>query len=441
MEKLNVKKTNRKKKLIIGISVAAILAIAAIIGIALIALSINNKKPIAAFYGLTENQKVSLESQLQTTLERRKTGNHLPYEIITLNPNVPLEQAINESGKTPDLIFTKLGLNAENLAAKSLDMGFGLDKNELDVVSNSIQGLAIEPYAKGKTIAAVPLLTDHYQMDINTEQYQKSSVHRIADLDDLETFLSIAKKMNQQNAGFAPIIFAGGDNAELLNVLQVLTEASGDMDNVKAAKILIREETQKAIPDYVSLAKQLVSNGGLFYKAAQLLKKWDNMGYLPENYLQFQKSEVSFYMETNLTCASILPLSLHRTIKHNVLMNYTTIYMPGISENMNRSFIAPVIGVIPYGNKNFWERFVSLFVKNKSLDSVKQFLNDQNGSIAGRTMLAPVNKTAITVDKQANDTRFWIAASGTPSLPLSDDCFLWDEKLSKLANELRFMLK
>lgn len=442
-QKKTPEKSKKKKIAIISICIAIAL-IAITIAVSLLVLSIHNIKPVAAFYGLDESQKSAIEIQLQKTLPARKTGNKMPYEIIVLDNTLSLEDSIKQSGKTPDLIFTKMGINAENAAKYSLSEGFSFNKSLLKSATTSVQGLAKEPYANKDKTAVVPLITDLYIVDIKSQDYNQTGMNNLATLEDFEFFFEKTKKIKQTNSVYTPLIFAGGEDQELLNILQVICEATDNINSVKEAKKIIRSELKKDSPDFEQLAKNLILEGGPFYKTANLLYKWHQNGYIPANYLQMKNDDLSFYMANNLTSSAIMTLSHHRTIKHNIVSNYLTIYMPSTHLNVQRSFSAPVIAAISYGKKSLWKQFTKPFLSFNENDiekSIKNLLDEKDGSIAGQTKLAPVHNYAPTIDKQSDDTRYWIAGSETPSIPLSDDCFYSKDYISRLANEIRVLLK
>ena len=84
------------KKIVIITSIAII----ALIFLLLLILSIASKKPIAAFYGISEANIKGITKVLQTT-HTRKNKKSAPYEILVLDDTTSIVNAIKRSKKKP----------------------------------------------------------------------------------------------------------------------------------------------------------------------------------------------------------------------------------------------------------------------------------------------------------------------------------------------------
>ena len=80
------------KCIILLISAFLLILFAALILI----VSISSKKPVAAFYGISERNQKQIVSVLQTT-HTRKNKNSLPFEIVTLDSSISLERVLKKS--------------------------------------------------------------------------------------------------------------------------------------------------------------------------------------------------------------------------------------------------------------------------------------------------------------------------------------------------------
>ena len=79
----------------------------------LLLLSLSNRKPAAAFYGISEKTREVIVNNLQKTGIARKNGKE-PYEIVILDDSKPLENALKSVRKI-DILFVHDGLNAERI--------------------------------------------------------------------------------------------------------------------------------------------------------------------------------------------------------------------------------------------------------------------------------------------------------------------------------------
>ena len=176
-----------------------------ILGISILAIA--NKKPTAAFYGISERNVERISSVLQTT-HTRKNKKQNAFNIVVLDSNVSLEEALKKQ-KRPDIIFMYNGKNADFAEIRSVKKKINFDKKLLEGMSSSV----IKTVSANKSkIHKVPLLIDNCEIDINRNAIAKSKTKQIAVLSDVEKFATELKKDY-----LAPIVFAGADNYEFIN--------------------------------------------------------------------------------------------------------------------------------------------------------------------------------------------------------------------------------
>ena len=104
--------------------------------------------------------------------------------------------------------------------------------------------------------------------------------------------------------------------------------------------------------------------------------------------------------------------------------------LTSIFANVERTFSAPIIMAIPYS-------------KNKiAMDSIKKLATvEYQERLSIKTGLAPVQKNCAIPDRQADDVRYWVAASEVPFVGLSEAAFT-DAKTRKMfADILRMYLQ
>ena len=170
--------------------------------------------------------------------------------------------------------------------------------------------------------------------------------------------------------------------------------------------------------------------GGEFSKTAELLQKWYKDGIIPSNVYKMNSRDVKSYMEQNLCGVSFLTLSEHRTVKQRTIEGFTSVYYPSVSANVERTFSAPIIMAVPYS-------------KNKiAIDSVKKLASvEYQEKLSVQTGLAPVQKNCSIPDRQADDVRYWVAASETPYVGLAEAAFTSDYTRKLFAETLRKYLQ
>lgn len=404
------------KNIIFGISTLIILILISAFSI----LSISNKKPVAAFYGIPASTQKNIEAILQTTHTRKNTKS-LPYEIITLNHDLPLSAALKKS-KSVDLLFINDGLQADEAAKIAEKRKSGFDKNILfGMSSTTIKASKIGK----KRINAIPVLTNHYEIDVKIDDFKNSKVKNVNYFSDLEM---VANKLKSKD--YSPVLFAAGDDYTMINIVGALTEALSGKDAWKSAvnKIIEFNKTNKS-NDYGKLISELTEKDGEFFEAISLLESWKNQKLFPKNISVFLNSDVNVYMNMNKSSIVFMSLSEHRECNIDTISNYTSIYYPFKEKYKERSLTGPVIFAVPLTNNKISKKSISLFA------------NHLQTNLATKTGLAPVQKNCGTPDKQSDDARFWIAASEEVLPTLSDAAFTTKNQRHKFAEELRSFIK
>lgn len=391
-----------------------------VLGISILALA--NKKPIAAFYGISEKNVEKISSVLQTTHTRKNKKE--AYKIVVLESNISLENALKKV-KRPDVLFIYNGKNADFAESYSKKKNIAFNKDILNGMSSSV---IKSVNSKNEKVYKVPLLIDNYEIDINRSAFNKSKVKEIRVLANVEKFAQQLKKDY-----VAPIVFAGSDNYEFVNFFGALTESISGIDTLKQATNKLNEFTNSKNLNYIEFNKavqEMLLVGGEFFETAELLKKWYKEGLIPSNVYKMNSRDVKSYMEQNLCGVSFITLSEHRTVKQRTIEGFTSVYYPSVSENVERTFSAPIIMAVPYS-------------KNKiAIDSVKKLASvEYQEKLSVQTGLAPVQKNCSIPDRQADDVRYWVAASETPYEGLAEAAFTSDYTRKLFAETLRMYLQ
>lgn len=407
------------KKIVIITSIAII----ALIFLLLLILSIASKKPIAAFYGISEANIKGITKVLQTT-HTRKNKKSAPYEILVLDDTTSIGNAIKRSKKKPALLFIYNGANAESVINQNVKKKLGFEPSVIEGMPTSIR--QITPIFNKKVIG-VPLLIDNYEVDVNVAKFTASSIENINVLSDLENLAKLSK-----SSTMAPVIFAGGDDITLINTFAALAEALSGKDAVESAKLRIKQSIKSGKSSqsaFYELLKDLCAPEGEFYEVTMLLKNWMTYGIVPKNLYHMNFTDVRSFLTSNLSTICFMTLSEHRLFQRNVISKFSSIYVPGKDMNNERNFQAPVILAIPMKKNK---------VINKSIELLTNNLQTQLSSATG---LAPVQANCGIPDHQADDVRYWVAASGKPLPAFSDAVFINKPNKTSFAQALRSILQ
>ncbi|MBD5411574.1 MAG: hypothetical protein HDR51_02340 [Treponema sp.] len=412
-----------EKKLTLNkIALIIALAVLCLIFFAFLILYFATKKPVAAFYGIPENTQQAIESVLQTTYTR-KNKSSLPYTIKILDSTVSLKDALKHS-KKPDIIFINSGLNCDYIAsiAKKKKRGFSL--SILDGMTSSIRN--ITPVSNN-SVNAVPLLIDNYEIDIDINTFRNSDVEAINFWSDIESFASKIKPTT-----VAPILFSANDDETIINVFGALVESFSGVNAWSSMVEKIQQTLAVKNPTYSTysdLVSKMIEPNGELHDVVNFLIECKRKGILPKNLELTTFDDISAYMSANLTAIVFMTLSQHRTIEYETISKYSTIYYPSTTYNVQRHFTAPVLFAVPNS-------------KNKiSRTSIEMLASSLQGTLSTRTGLAPTQANCSTPDKQADDVRYWIAASEDPLPTLSEAAFTTKAERNAFAEVLRNLIK
>ena len=148
------------------------------------------------------------------------------------------------------------------------------------------------------------------------------------------------------------------------------------------------------------------------YPAIFELKNMISEGLLHTSTLNLSMEDFQFQLNNKMCAAAFLRLSDHRQISRSVIEDYTTIYCPEIQKadagrDADRTFSAPKIAAVKLKN-------------NRRADNVLVRLSNTNQTeLCSYSGLAPVQRECQVPDHQADDVRYWLAASKGPVLPLA----------------------
>ena len=130
-----------------------------------------------------------------------------------------------------------------------------------------------------------------------------------------------------------------------------------------------------------------------------------------------------------MTKAFFTTLSVHRTYDVNAVSRFSTIYLPSKNSADLRHFTATTTYAIPLTNNEKVEYIVEQLVTTETQSNLSQ-----------TTGLAPVLANCRTPDQQADDARYWVAATNPPLAGLSREAELTDEEIKALGNEVRALV-
>ena len=411
-KKKNKKKVKTQKIRYIGLCCATILLIAA--GIILF---INRpKKPAIGFY------KVSEKIQ-KAVLDALNAQSYKDFDVIQFDLEKPLYEQKKLVKKASLIIFNKdietTDFFEQN--AKPLEMTY------TEGFPSTLQAsFTVHKKNEASYVNILPILFDFYEIDINREFFNQSGMKSIDIWDDLAETCFHEKSLSQY-----PLILPAGEDNLFLTYLGIIAEALcgyeeyekmiDDFSSIKYTSGKSREEKLN------ELLQKYAKEGGILETAIKEVGSFIRSGIIPEASLKFNSQDVLFFINNSLCSNCFISLSQHRKITNEAVKNLTSIYCPSKEFTPERKFAAEQLSL-------------SLLRKDKVSKQIAKDLADSlQSALSGSTGLAPVQKNCEVPDHQADDVRFWLAASKGPVMPFAK-VFKSDEERKIAADYLRSKL-
>ncbi|MDY2843368.1 MAG: hypothetical protein SOT81_05220 [Treponema sp.] len=407
------KKINKKT-----ILASAIIALVLVVFSVLAAIIFSGKKNTVAIWGLEKPQSLAVKSEI----EKISKEQNLALEVQILDGEKSLSSQLMIPAKILAVITTK-GYGTETAESKASKNSALPADLTLEMTSSMRAAAKITKNEKGGKddgkISVIPLLSDNLEIDIATQAFRNSGMSAISTWSDIENFSRIQKRKIE-----FPLVFAGADGKFFLDLLGGLAEAFDGQDSYKKAKEILKNAAGKRF-NAAKLADELAQNpDSPLITSVRTLKNWQKNGILNPNTFALSKKDVNAFVSNNLASGFFMSLSDHRNFGSKI-SNYSSIYLPSENNAAARCFTSATICAVP-------------LKKSKSVEKLIKTLVSQEGqeNLSRATGLAPVLAHCRTPDKQADDVRYWIAATNTPNAGLGNEIFFTPSQYRQLAKEL-----
>ncbi|MCR4742289.1 MAG: hypothetical protein K5866_05415 [Treponema sp.] len=383
---------------------------ALIIAITLLIIFALTYRPSIAFYKVPDQVKKALYDYIiQNTKEN--------YRFIELDSSVPLSKQ-SKKFASASFIFVNQDCDSKEFAQTSSK----IKSLPVDLTSNIPDSVQKSLTIKKNGVKYLPILYDFYQIDVNYENFQKSPVKNINYWQDLVDFL-----YSQKASIKTPLIFDGGDSPCAIDIFGMILESASSPEEYSQLldKIYdIYKNQSDNLENFAQEFTQLINSNEACIKSKDKIKELIQSGILDKSILQFERGSSVSLAGTNSCAALITKLSDHRKISHSVIRNYKSIYCPSYPDNFKRKFAAPEIALL------------CLKKSKKNILLAEKLIKSGQSEISTNGGLSPVDKNCTPSDLQADDVRYWIAASSGPLLPLS--AAIPDDKFQKEAAQILY---
>lgn len=411
----------KKRNKIIIITGAAVLLVAVALTAILLSLKRASGKLSVTFYGLEENQELTIREEIQKLATEK-----ISYTFQTLDPARPLSTQI--PGNT-DLVITHAGKNADIVSASPKSKKSPAISNSI-LKGSSVSVRTAAVYNEDKKMVQVPVLLDNMELLVSTKALKSTGTQSMRTWADIEDFSVKAREQYPYS-----IVFAGSDPDTLLSLVTALTEAYSGKKACDSAQEKISSFLGKTPEpnnrECYDLIKELAESPDTpLYTATQIISRWYKERLTHPNVFQMTKKDVEIYLQNDYAVLAFMTLTDHRKIDTNIMSKYTCLpralgnggnsvgFFPSVRTASGRNLTSPIIMAIP-------------LTPNKLTKwTVEQLLSTPvQESLSAKTGLSPVLSNCLVPDIQADDVRFFVAATNAPIQPLGNAAFT--EKSSK----------
>ena len=378
-----------------------------------------SKNVVVGFYNISKSQQQVFTNVIEEICEAKE----IAADFFEIDGEQDFSKQIADN--KINFVLAPAGFAVEN----AVDAAKENAEVSADVTGGMFSSMRQAAIAKDGKLKAVPLIFDNLEIDIEISAFKMSGMERIATWEDIEQFAQLQKKDLDY-----PVSFAGAEPIFLLDLLGSLGEAFDGYEAYTRAAQILKEaalaKKQGAAFDAATVAKKIFIDPEAplpysMYYLKQLVKK----GLITPASKELIHTDINSYIQQRVTKAFFTTLSVHRTYDTKAVSRFSTIYVPSKNGAEQRHFTATTTYAVPLtANEN-----VALVIQ-------ELLSTDTQTSLSQLTGLAPVLANCRTPDQQADDARYWIAATNAPVAGLGHEADLSESDLKALANEVRGMV-
>ena len=360
---------------------------------------------LIAFYRVPEK----IQTAVIDLVNKKAETENKTFEALLLDNSKSLESQSKIIKKCSCLIYTNDSVSEKLLNTTALPVDLSVAGGFPSSIVNSLK-IEENSSKSEKTVKIIPFLYDFYEIDINYPLYKKTGMKTLDVWNDLVEAAYYEKAFTK-----APMILPIAEDRDFVNIMGLVAEA------------LCGYEAYDKMTENFELEAALAEDQPLGI-AAKEIRGLLRSGIILRDSINFKSDDILFYMDYELSGINFTTLSQHRKISNKIANNYTSIYCPSKEFTPDRKFAAEQISV-------------SLLKNNESAKELITDLTDSlQSQLATRTGLSPVQKNCSVPDHQADDVRFWLAASNGPVMPLAN-LIASDDDIKSVAARLRDVVR
>ncbi len=402
-------KWSTRKKKILALAVAAVLLLLPAGGILLS----RSRQTTVAFFGISEGYANAFQDL--AVQEEAYAG----VNWLTLSEEDVLSPRIH---RKVDLLITYTGALTDSLALKTLP----LPEQIASRYPRSIQRSPVFSAASEGQEAefrVMPILLNHYEAAYFEVFQRRTGLSWPKTLKELESYARACLQWVD-----TPMICAGENDENLYLLISLLAEslagADGYLQLVSDLRSLENKDNLDEVLDIPLKGK--APEGSSFRTLLDFIKGWQQEGLLLPDWYEASERLVTVFMEDNHAAVVFMSLEEHRSKPFLTIKYFQANPFPP-EKGIKETTVEPAISALCFDKTELTDGLLNLFSSEKGQEV-----------LSAATRLAPAALKGAAVDIQADDARYFAAASkGGPVPDLGRAVYLRESERALMAEEIR----
>ena len=356
----------------------------------------------AAFVGLPKVQAEALEKEL--------SQGQGAYTFVSFDNVSDLDEKTIQKF---DLVFALDGAwtqRLENSIPKKVKDKAALPQKTLKGFTRS---MTLAAGRKGSSVTRLPVLLDSQEILFDQILLKTTKTKSLNSWQEIEKFASASGVERK-------IVFAGKDSRMLCGVLTMLTESISGKEAVEKIRLELLKDGDIA----EKVTRLSDSPDAPLYAATHTLARWQKEGLLNQSVYSFENRDVQALMYARNAAVVFTTLTRHRAVDYTTISRYVSLpvfsdekmaFVPSFRRWEERALVSPYIVAVPLSQSKVLKDDLEKLTDPKAQEALSK-----------ETGLAPVLANCRTPDLQADDLRYWVAATGEPLKSLADSAFYSD---------------
>ena len=360
--------------------------------------AINSKTVKVAFYGVDERVQDAVKAQIAAMDLRRAK-----YTVLDAGSELP-----QNLKKSHSLLIAK-----NSLALKAAENNFiPVDEGLFEAFPTSIRKAPLQDGGR----RFVPILLDHFEISYYEVVQKKLGLSSPRSYGGLLRYLDAIKGSVE-----IPLACAGSDDSELLAFVSAMAQSLFGAEDYKKALAVLRETAALNKNDLPEAITRVLDE----------IKAMQEKGLLYPQWTKVTARDLRYFMQERKLGAAAMHLSARRGFEYNLIKYFDSNFFPQYDNRVERGLIAPQIVAALLSPK-----------KEAALILGQLVSADAQSELSNISLLAPVASRAESVDRQADDVRFWAASCAAGPLGgIEEECEISADRRRVLAKKIRVYLE